>query len=440
MEQRLQGIETSRVTSRETSGSFKQSSNEKKQKKTKKKKVQPVIQQIESSASESDEEFEEHNYEEEKPQFPPNVQNSKRHHKSHSPRRMKPVQLNHDVESPEEEEYDEEEYETKERQKKNIIVPHRQQSISSMDFTDPDTRLSMSQNPKIQELIAALKLQGVIQQESPHSKSALHSAHEVIVKQRSKIQAWKTPCLDHYCEQLCWFTQFAFSVATIVLLVFYATHNHPAAFVNTFFVQSIAAIAYFVKASHAGEVVISGTHIPFVRYVDWITTTPLMLYELCHIAHAESHVIVMVIGCDLITLSLGITSAVIDQEKHLGVKYTLFLVAFAFYIMMVCTLRADVAQPLYDRRNGDDHHRFLAEDSDIDDTIQLFDDLEVLTIVSWSFYPIAVLLGRAHFGLITQSVEDGFICILDIVSKIGMEGLIIAYAVEHYGETNDDGH
>ena len=148
----------------------------------------------------------------------------------------------------------------------------------------------------------------------------------------------------------------------------------------------------------------------------------------------------MIIGCDLITLSLGITSAVMDQEHHLGVKYTLFLIAVAFYIMMVCTLIQDVAQPLYDRRDGDDHHRLLAEDSDIDDTIQLFNDLEVLTIVSWSFYPIAVLLGRAHFGLITQSVEDGFICILDIISKIGMEGLIIAYAVEHYGDAADDGH
>ena len=407
-------------------------SNDKK--KNRKKKVQPVIQHIESSASESaEEEFEENNYKEEKPNFPPNVQNSKRNNKSNSPRRMKPVQLNHRVEQ------FEEEFDEKERQTNNIVLPQRQQSISSMDFTDPEIRGSISQNPKVQELIAALKSQGIIQQEYPHSKSALHSAHELIVKQRSKIQEWKTPCLDHYCEQLCWYTQFAFSIATIVLLIFYATHNHPAAFVNTFFVQSIAAIAYFVKASHAGEVVISGTHIPFVRYVDWITTTPLMLYELCHIAHAETHVIVMVIGCDLITLSLGITSAVMDQEKHLGVKYTLFLIAIAFYIMMVCTLIQDVAQPLYDRRNGDDHHRFLAKETD-DDTIQLFNDLEVLTIVSWSFYPIAVLLGRAHFGLITQSVEDGFICILDIVSKIGMEGLIIAYAVEHYKEVNDDGH
>ncbi len=406
-------------------------------KKNRKKKVQPVIQHIESSASESgEEEFEENNYKEEKPNFPPNVQNSKRNNKSNSPRRMKSVQLNHRVEQFEEEE----EFDEKERQTNNIVLPQRQQSISSMDFTDPEIRGSISQNPKVQELIAALKSQGIIQQESSHSKSALHSVHELIVKQRSKIQEWKTPCLDYYCEQLCWYTQFAFSIATTVLLIFYATHNHPAAFVNTFFVQSIAAIAYFVKASHAGEVVISGTHIPFVRYVDWITTTPLMLYELCHIAHAETHVIVMIIGCDLITLSLGITSAVMDQEKHLGVKYTLFLIAIAFYIMMVCTLIQDVAQPLYDRRNGDDHHRFLEEDSDLEDTIELFNDLEVLTIVSWSFYPIAVLLGRAHFGLITQSVEDGFICILDIVSKIGMEGLIIAYAVQHYKEVNDDEH
>lgn len=79
-------------------------------------------------------------------------------------------------------------------------------------------------------------------------------------------------------------------------------------------------------------------------------------------------------------------------------------------------------------------------DSNIEHTVELFDNLEVLTIVSWSFYPVAVLLGRAHFGIITQSVEDGFICILDIISKIGMEGMIIAYAVKHYNPSDDDGH
>ena len=313
------------------------------------------------------------------------------------------------------------------------------------------SRESLSNNTQVQELIKLLQAQGVVNS-SPHrpGTSVIKNAHEAIKKTRSKVQAWKTPCLDYYCEQLCWLTQFIFTIATIVLLGFYASFDHPAPFVNTFFVQAIASIAYFVKASHAGDLVIADTHIPFVRYVDWITTTPLMLYELCHIAHAESHVIVMVIGCDLITLFLGISSAVMDQEKHFGVKYTLFLIAAGFYILMVCTLMTDVAQPLYDAADESNHDANTHDDyyvsaddhmdSNIEHTVELFDNLEVLTIVSWSFYPVAVLLGRAHFGFITQSVEDGFICILDIISKVGMEGMIIAYAVKHYKPSSDDGH
>ena len=355
----------------------------------------------------------------------------------------------------------------KQKQKRNKVVqPVVSGEDAEIEVTSPIKRQHTNRNispqsnaldlsdPVILQLVNQLQSQGIVKQTSIKSPTTAisESAHNAIVKQRQWIQELETPCLDHYCEKLCWCTQFAFTVATCVLLGFYASHDHPAMFVNTFFVQSIAAIAYFVKASHAGEITFNDIPVPFVRYVDWVTTTPLMLYELCHIAHAESHVIVMVIGCDLITLCLGITAAMVDPEHHFVVKYGLFAVALAFYILMVCTLQQDVAGPLYDRRDThddyqytDDVHRYLMEDdhqdSNIDATIDLFDKLETLTIVTWSFYPLAVLLGRAHFGIITPSVEDGFICILDIVSKIGMEGLIIAYAVQNYsGGTDDGGH
>ena len=320
----------------------------------------------------------------------------------------------------------------------------------SFDLSQCSTRDSLQNNEQLKDLLKLLQKEGMVGGISPPKRSAneiMQSAHQTIKKKREEVQALDTPCLDHYCEQLCWTTQYIFSISTIVLLIFYGSFDHPAPFVNTFLVQSIASIAYFVKASHVGEMKIGDTPVPFVRYVDWITTTPLMLYELCHIAHAESHVVVMVIGCDLITLGLGISSAVIDQEHHFGVKYTLFAIAAAFYILMVCTLVMDVAHPLYDaaKAHHDDDHYIAADDhadSNIEETVILFDNLETLMIVTWSFYPIAVLLGRAHFGIITQSVEDGFICILDILSKIGMEGMIIAYAVQHYqgSSGDDDGH
>ena len=249
-----------------------------------------------------------------------------------------------------------------------------------------------------------------------------------ITDKRQWVQSIETPCLDHFCQQLLYITQGMFLIATIVLLGFYIAHDHPASFVNTFFVQAIAAVAYFIKSNHVGEFKMGETNVPLVRYVDWITTTPLMLYEICHIAHAKTHEIVMVIGCDLLMLGLGITAACIDSEKHFGVKYGVFGIACIFFIILVSTLNVDVAAHL-------DH----IKDDDASDKKQLFIDLEKLTIATWSFYPAAVLLGRAHFGLITDSVEDGLICILDMVSKIGMEGLIIAFSIEHYANLDDGG-
>jgi bacteriorhodopsin len=414
-------------------------------------KVQPVLQPVkqqqqqepESPASESNDELSivsqdnfEHNviFQQSVPAVSQVVDAKRKRKQGNSPKRMNSLQ-------PETRKNTELSPQTYTQPSREMYPPEQQLSI---DLSDPNfMRDSLNSNPQIQNLIRLLKEEGMVTETPKRSANdILQSAHQSIKKRREVIQALETPCLDHYCEQLCWTTQYIFSISTIVLLIFYGSFDHPAPFVNTFLVQAIASIAYFVKASHVGEMKIGDTPVPFVRYVDWITTTPLMLYELCHIAHAEGHVIVMVIGCDLITLSLGISSAVIDQEHHFGVKYTLFVIAAAFYILMVSTLVMDVAQPLYDSLEYDDDHYVATDDhtdSNIEHTIELFDNLETLMIVSWSFYPIAVLLGRAHFGVITQSVEDGFICVLDIISKIGMEGMIIAYAVQHYQGSSDDG-
>ncbi|CAE7261099.1 unnamed protein product, partial [Symbiodinium pilosum] len=40
-------------------------------------------------------------------------------------------------------------------------------------------------------------------------------------------------------------------------------------------------------------------------------------------------------------------------------------------------------------------------------------------------YPVVVLLGRAHFGVISKGMEDALLCILDCISKIGMEFFVV---------------
>ena len=36
---------------------------------------------------------------------------------------------------------------------------------------------------------------------------------------------------------------------------------------------------------------------PIARYIDWMTTTPLMLYEVCHLGGASTSTMMIIVGC-----------------------------------------------------------------------------------------------------------------------------------------------
>ena len=146
------------------------------------------------------------------------------------------------------------------------------------------------------------------------------------------------------------------------------------------------------------DVVISGRTVPIVRYIDWITTTPLMLFELCIIGGAEKHTTILVIGCNLIMHATGIVSAMVVPKEKVKVKYSWFTLAVLCFILMVFALHSDVARGTVEDRPKDVQELFL--------------HLEWLTVISWSWYPVVVLLGRAHFGILSKGMEDALLCIL----------------------------
>jgi bacteriorhodopsin len=160
-----------------------------------------------------------------------------------------------------------------------------------------------------------------------------------------------------------------------------------------------------------GDTVIKGNLVPLARYIDWITTTPLMLYELCHIAHATTPMIIMVIMSDLLMLATGIIAALIPWKPHRNLKQVWFGASCFFFIILLVALHVDVG---------------YKASKQIEVAANLFKQLEMLTVMVWSGYPIIVGIGRANLGLITKPTEDISLCILDVLAKIGMEGLIVA--------------
>lgn len=210
-----------------------------------------------------------------------------------------------------------------------------------------------------------------------------------------------------------WLTCVSFGLGAVVLLVLWVAlpTSQTSAFVGTFFVCAIAALCYYAKATHMGDVKINGTAVPMARYIDWLTTTPLLMYELCHLAHADLQTTQMLVGCDLLMISAGIYSACLDRYAHTRQMAWWFGASCVFYVIMlwIVNVRIDVS------------------DQD-EDTQALFRKLRLLTSTMWSFYPLVVFLGRAQCHLISQNTEDILLCLLDLVSKLGTEGLIVAYA------------
>ena len=191
------------------------------------------------------------------------------------------------------------------------------------------------------------------------------------------------------------------------------------------------------------------------RSEDWIATTPLMLYELCTIGGAEKHTIIIVIGSDILMLVGGIVSAMIvpkgkaSRDSHSRFK-VLFLadtqgdleespcvrsfagdaeVCLVWHIHLLlhpngcgaggrCFLRHRVgasarcaaalqAAVLATWHKTENHLRvfcppYVASESSIQRLLPFVATKARLTVISWTGYPIVVLLGALNT---TQTVR-----------------------------------
>ena len=106
------------------------------------------------------------------------------------------------------------------------------------------------------------------------------------------------------------------------------------------------------------------------------------LSHTCVQGGADNSSTIMILGCDLICLSFGITSACLDRKSSSRHMLGYFFAAGFFYVFMMMALHDQVSQG-----------SALLQPQWVQD---LFYKLEVLTAVSWSCYPIVVFFGRVR--------------------------------------------
>jgi bacteriorhodopsin len=180
----------------------------------------------------------------------------------------------------------------------------------------------------------------------------------------------------------------------------------------------VAAIAYFSMASHLGwtaidvEVIRSDLDVPglareiyYVRYIDWVITTPLLLLDLMIKAAMAWPPTVFVVLVDEVMIITGLEGALVVSSYKWG--YFTFGCVALFYILYVLT---------WETRK---HANGVSSDA-----FRAFMLCGSLTAFLFTLYPIACDLCEGG-NIIPVESEGIFYGILDLLAKPCFDALLI---------------
>jgi len=168
----------------------------------------------------------------------------------------------------------------------------------------------------------------------------------------------------------------------------------------TMLITGIASLAYLTMFSGAGRMWVEevpGTISPVYwgRYVDWILTTPLMLWDCLALAGAEGDEILLAVGVDILMIAFGGIGAQTPSAQ----KWIFFLCG------MVCF--GHVCMVLL---------KYMGVNKYGEDARELYNKVATMTIILWTLYPIVWVLAEGA-RLVSPSLEACLYMIMDVSAK-----------------------
>ncbi len=187
--------------------------------------------------------------------------------------------------------------------------------------------------------------------------------------------------------------------------------NNRHFFYASAFIPLVAASLYFAMASGYGTLV-QGTHtFYFARYIDWVITTPLLLFDLTLVAlprfPGRGALIGILIGSDVYMIVTGFVASYIRSEYRWA-WFGFSCIAFVGILYIIGT-------------------RLMAGARQRDPQVRsLFTTLAGILAVLWICYPIVWALGGEGFGVISSFWEAVLYGVLDICAKVGFGFVLLS--------------
>jgi len=169
-------------------------------------------------------------------------------------------------------------------------------------------------------------------------------------------------------------------------------------------VCAIASLAYLTMSLGHGYISkCDGRSFYYARYVDWMLTTPLMLWDLCVLAKADSRTRLFIIVMDVLMIGSGLIGGLIEGKERWAF-FGFSMAAFLPIIYFLCYL------------DGRDFNicGFISGGTDSRKTT--YRRAMNLTVISWIGYPVIWAVAEGS-EVLTANGEAIAYTILDIISK-----------------------
>jgi bacteriorhodopsin len=186
---------------------------------------------------------------------------------------------------------------------------------------------------------------------------------------------------------------------------------------NAGMVNMVASLAYLAMATkHGFTTRCNGRDFYYARYVDWIITTPLMLYDLAVVGGSDFNTRLFLCAIDIVMIVSGLIGSLVEDSSNGGDKWAFFgfsMLCFIPVIYLLCCLAGD-GKPL---QFGNIWANFCtSKRSGMGPRERAYNRAMNITVVSWIVYPIIWILAEGT-GTISVEGENIAYTVLDIISK-----------------------
>eukprot|EP00438_Fugacium_kawagutii_P022934 Skav226771 [mRNA] locus=scaffold8:188038:188643:- [translate_table: standard] len=169
-------------------------------------------------------------------------------------------------------------------------------------------------------------------------------------------------------------------------------------------VTAVAATAYCSMAYGLGVEEVNGRNIYYMRYVDWLFTTPLLLLDLALLAGSDFWDTFYIIGMDVIMVLAGGLACFCPAGKW--PLFTIGMVVFVLFLHKLFTATSASAQKL----GGEVYKKFTT--------------LSTISMGIWWVYPVLFILCEGT-NTLPEELEVLTYAIIDVIAKCGMGFLLL---------------